>query len=205
MGRIPAVPVERAGVVGRAVYRYLLRRFGAVPEPISVLRWHPRLFWAFLVSEEAYHRAARTLPKSVRELAVYRVATNVGCSWCVDFGTMVQRRRGLDVDRLADIDNYPTSPRFSPDERLALEYADAVSARPMAVTDELVARVVDRFGRDGAVELTHAIALEEQRATFNHALGLVDQGFTSGEACRVPMPRADQAGAPPAGQAGADR
>jgi hypothetical protein len=62
-----------------------------------------------------------------------------------------------------------------------------------------------RFGRDGAVELTHAIALEDQRATFNHALGLVDQGFTSGEACRVPMPRADQAAAPRADQAGAGR
>ena len=190
MSRIPAVPADRAGVVGRAVYRYLRRRFGAVPEPIGVARWHRRLFWAGIVSEVATERAARLLPESVRDLAVYRVATNVGCSWCVDFGTMVQRHKGLDIDRLAEIDRYLTSPLFTADERLALEYADAVSARPMTVTDELVDRLVERFGRDGTVELTHMIALEDQRATFNHALGLVDQGFTSGEACRVPMPGA---------------
>jgi AhpD family alkylhydroperoxidase len=188
MSRIPVVPVDQAGVVGRAVYRYLRRRFGAVPEPIAVTRWHRRLFWANIVTELASERAARLLPANVRDLAVYRVATNVGCSWCVDFGTMAQRHQGLDVDRLAEIDSYRTNPRFSEDERLALEYADATSVRPMTVTDELVARVVERFGRDGALELTHAIALEDQRATFNHALGLVDQGFTSGEACRVPLP-----------------
>jgi len=38
------------------------------------------------------------------------------------------------------------------------------------------------------VELTYAIAVENHRARFNHALGITDQGFTSGEACRVPMP-----------------
>jgi AhpD family alkylhydroperoxidase len=188
MSRIPAVPAERAGVIGRLAYRYARRRFGAVPEPVAVVRWHRRLFWASIVGELAYERAARVLPENVRELAVYRTATNVGCSWCVDFGTMLQRHRGLDIDRLRDIDQYPTSPLFTPDERLALGYADAMCARPMTVTDDQVARLVERFGRDGTLELTYSIAVEDQRATFNHALGLVDQGFTSGEACRLPMP-----------------
>jgi AhpD family alkylhydroperoxidase len=188
MTHIPAVTAGQAGVFGRLVYRYAKRRFGAVPEPFAVMRWHRRLFWATLVAEAAHERAARVLPASVRDLAVYRVATNVGCSWCVDFGTMLQRHQGLDIDRLTDIDRYRRSPLFSGDERMALAYADAMSAQPMAVTDEMVGQLVERFGRDGTVELTHVIALEDQRARFNHALGLTDQGFASGEACRVPMP-----------------
>jgi AhpD family alkylhydroperoxidase len=190
MSRIPTVPAERAGVVGRLVYRYAARRFGAVPEPIAVVRWHRKLFWATLVAEAASEKAATVLPANVRDLAVYRVATKVGCSWCVDFGTMLQRHQGLDIDRLTGIDRYPTNPLFTEDERLALSYADAMTAQPMAVTDELVERLVERFGRAGAIELTHSIALEDQRARFNHALGLTDQGFTSGEACRVPLPGA---------------
>jgi len=190
MTRIPAVPAERAGLVGRLVYWYAKRRFGAVPEPFAVVRWHRRLFWATLVAEMANERAATVLPANVRDLAVYRVATNVGCSWCVDFGTMLQRHQGLDIDRLTGIDRYPTNPLFTEDERLALSYADAMSAQPMTVTDEQVERLVERFGRDGTIELTHSIALEDQRARFNHALGLTDQGFTSGEACRVPLPGA---------------
>jgi AhpD family alkylhydroperoxidase len=190
MSRIPVVPAERAGVIGRLAYRYARHRYGAVPEPLAVVRWHRRMFWATIISELAHERAARALPETLRDLASYRTATNVGCSWCVDFGTMLQRHRGLDIDRLRDIDQHPTSPLFTPDERLVLGYADAMCARPMTVTDDQVAGLVERFGREGTLELTHAIAVEDQRATFNHALGLVDQGFTSGEACRVPMPGA---------------
>jgi AhpD family alkylhydroperoxidase len=186
MSRIPPVPADQAGPLGRLAYAYARRRFGAVPEPFAVTRWHPRLFNASAVAELAFQRAHRVLPESVRDLAVYRVATTVGCSWCVDFGTMLQRHKGLDIDRLRRIDDYPTSPLFTEDERLALRYADAISAQPMTVTDELVAELDARFGHAGLVELTHAIALEQQRARFNHALGIVDQGFTSGEACRVP-------------------
>ena len=63
-----------------------------------------------------------------------RVATVVGCSWCVDFGTMLQRLEGLDVDRLAHIDDYPTSPHYTELERTVLAYADAMTAQPMTVT-----------------------------------------------------------------------
>jgi AhpD family alkylhydroperoxidase len=186
MPRIPAVPESEAGFFARLVYRYARRRFGAMPEPFAVTLHNRQLFWASLVADGVQEWAPRVLPKRVRELAVYRTATVVGCSWCVDFGTMLQRLRGLDIDRLRNIDGYATDPAYSAEERLALAYADAMSAQPMAVTDELVAQVVDRFGRDGALELTHVIALEDQRARFNHALGIADQGFTSGEACRVP-------------------
>ena len=51
-------------------------------------------------------KAIRRLPVALRELVAYRVATRVGCSWCVDFATMVQRHHGLDVERLREIDGY---------------------------------------------------------------------------------------------------
>lgn len=184
MARIPAVPEAQAGALGRLAYRYARRRFGAVPEPIAVIRHHPRLFWASALAESVYEKAATLLPKRLRQLAVYRTATVVGCSWCVDFGTMLQRLDGLDVDRLRQIDEYVTSSLFTGDERLALAYADAMTAQPMTVTDEQVADLEKALGRAGLVELTHAIALENMRGRANHALGITDQGFDA--ACRVP-------------------
>ena len=183
MGRIPAVPESEAGLLGRLAYRAARRRFGAVPEPIAVSRHHPRLFWAGLVAELAYQRASRVLPARLRELVVYRVATVVGCSWCVDFGTMLQRLEGLDVERLAHVDAYATHPVFTDDERRVLAYADAMTALPTTVTDDQVAELEAALGRAGLVELTHAIALENMRARYNHALGITDQGFDA--ACRV--------------------
>ena len=183
MARIPAVEPDRAGPLGRLVYRYARRRFGAVPEPIAVSRHHPGLFWAGLLAEQGWSLAARKLPARVRELAVYRTATVVGCSWCVDFGTMLQRLEGLDVERLRRIDDYATDPLFAADERLAVAYADAMTAQPMTVTDDQVAELERTFGRAGLVELTQVIAVENLRARSNHALGITDQGFDA--ACRV--------------------
>jgi len=183
MGRIPGVPADRAGWLVRLLYRWTERRFGAVPEPFAVVAHHPRLLRAGLLAEAAYGWAARQLPDSLRELAVYRVATVVGCSWCVDFGTMLQRLGGLDVDRLAHIEDYPTSPHYTGLERLALAYADAMTAQPTTVTDGQVAELAAALGPAGLIELTHLIALENMRARFNHALGITDQGFDA--ACAV--------------------
>jgi AhpD family alkylhydroperoxidase len=181
--RIPAVPEQDAGFMGRLAYRYARRRFGAVPEPFLVSRHHRGVFWASALAETAYQRASTVLPTSVRELAVYRTATAVGCQWCVDFGTMLQRLDGLDVDRLTHIEEYATSPLYSRPERLAIAYADAMTAQPPTVTDEQVAELEGEFGRAGLVELTTQIGLENMRARVNHALGITGQGFDA--ACKV--------------------
>ena len=188
MARIPAVAAREAGLLGRLAYRVARRRYGAVPEPLAVVLHHRPVFLAYAGWELGNERSMRRLPASLRELAVYRVAVQVGCSFCVDFGTMLQRHHGLDVERLHEIDAYATSSAFTPAERRALAYADAMTTQPVAATDEMVAELDAELGHDGLVELTYAIAVENHRARFNHALGITDQGFTSGEACRVPVP-----------------
>ena len=183
MPRIPAVPATEAGLFGRLAYRYARRRFGSMPEPLAVLRHHRKVFWAAAVAETAYEKACTQLPRRVRELAVYRTATTVGCSWCIDFGTMLQRLGGLDIERLQHIDEYATNPLFDEQERLALAYSDAMTAQPVTVTDAQVAELEAAFGRAGLVELTVQIGLENMRARTYHALGIVDQGFDA--ACKV--------------------
>lgn len=188
MPRIAGVSSKQAGPLLRLMYRYARRRFGAVPEPFTILAHHRKLLMAGGRHEMAVEKGSTVLPASVRELAVYRVAQQIGCSWCVDFGTMLQRLHGLDIERLKDIDDYATSPAYSRQERLAIAYADAVSGARVTVTDEQVAELEAEFGPAGVVELTYQVALENMRARTNSALGIVDQGFTSGEACRVPVP-----------------
>ncbi|MFF5989494.1 carboxymuconolactone decarboxylase family protein [Prauserella flavalba] len=191
MPRISGVPTRDAGLLVRLSYRFARKRYGAVPEPMTVCAHHRPLLWTYATHEMLAEKASRSLPVTVRELAVYRTAVRLGCSWCVDFGTMLQKHEGLDIDRLKDIDNYATSPRFTHQERLALAYADAMTDSPVSVTDEQVAELEREFGRKGVVELTYQIGLENMRARINSALDITDQGFTSGDACRVPVP-ADQ-------------
>jgi AhpD family alkylhydroperoxidase len=186
--RIPVVPTAQAGPLVKLAYRISRRKFGAVPEPVAVTAHHPGLVMAGAAHELGVERAAKVLPVSLRELVVYATAVKLGCSWCVDFGTMLIKHEGLDVDRLREVRDHATSDRYTEVEKLALAYVDAVTDTPVRVTDGQVAELERRLGRAGVVELTYLIALENHRARFNSALGIVDQGFTSGDACRVPMP-----------------
>jgi AhpD family alkylhydroperoxidase len=191
MPRISGIATKDAGPLLRLMYRFARRRYGAVPEPITVTAHHRKLLMASGRHELAVAKASKSsksLPANVRELAVYRVAQRLGCSWCVDFGTMLQRLAGLDIERLRQIDKYATAPAYTHQERLAIAYADAMTASPVTVTDEQVAELRTEFGEPGVIELTYQIALENLRARFNSALDITDQGFTSGDACAVPVP-----------------
>ncbi|ORA09705.1 transposase [Mycobacterium arosiense ATCC BAA-1401 = DSM 45069] len=184
--RIEPVAPKRAGLLTRAMYRIAKRRYGQVPEPFTVTAHHRGLLIAGALHETMLDRASKSLPVSVRELAVLWTARTVGCSWCVDFGSMLQRLDGLDIERLKEIDNYATAPAFSDDERAAIAYADAMTTDPHTVTDEQVADLRARFGDAGVIELTYQIGVENMRARMNTALGITEQGFSSGDACRVP-------------------
>lgn len=184
--RITPLSPQRAGLLTRAMYRIAKRRYGQVPEPFAVAAHHRKLMVAGAVHETMLDRASTTLPVSVRELAVFWTARRIGCSWCVDFGSMLQRLDGLDIDRLADIERYATSPLFTDDERAAIRYAEAMTTDPHSVTDEQVEDLRSRFGDAGVIELTYQIGVENMRARMNSALGITEQGFSSGEACRVP-------------------
>ncbi|MEU7765515.1 carboxymuconolactone decarboxylase family protein [Nocardia sp. NPDC049190] len=183
--RIAAVTPQQAGPLTKLLYRLAQRRYRAVPEPFAVTANHPKLLAANAVHELMAQKASTTLPAAVREIAVYRVAWTVGCSWCVDFGAMLMRLGELDVERLEHIADYATSPRYSDDERAAIAYADAITATPTTVTDEQVADLERRFGPAGVVELSYQIALENSRSRFNSALGITAQGFST-DSCRVP-------------------
>ena len=184
--RIEPLPPKRAGWLVRAMYRYAKRRFGEVPEPFTIVAHHPRLLVANAMHEGLLQSGSRILPSSVRELAVFWTARTIGCSWCVDFGSMLARLDGLDLDKLKHIDDYATSPLYSDDERSAIAYADAMTRDPHTVTDEQVAELRTRFGDDGVIELTYQIGVENMRARMYSALGVTEQGFSSGDACRVP-------------------
>jgi alkylhydroperoxidase family enzyme len=192
MSRIPALAPRDAGFFVKIGYWIARKRFGEVPEPFAVLANHRKLFVASARHELAVEKAMRAMPAPMIQLAVYRTAWTIGCSWCVDFGAMLQRLDGLDVARLQQIDDFETSGAFSMAERDVIRYVDAMTSTPMTVSDEQVASLVRDYGHEGVLELTFQIAHENQRARMNHALGITDQGFNSGDACRVPWLTDDQ-------------
>ena len=66
---------------------------------------------------------------------------------------------------------------FSEAEKVALEYADAITLSDRDVDDTLFARLQSSYDEDAIVELTAAIAWENASSKFNRALRVESQGL----------------------------
>lgn len=66
---------------------------------------------------------------------------------------------------------------FDPDEKLVLEFTDAITATPARVTPDLRRRLKERFSTPQLVELGAAIAWENYRARSNRVFGFGSEGF----------------------------
>ncbi len=84
---------------------------------------------------------------------------------------------GIPVEKILALGDYPKSPLFSPEEKTALEYADAMTSVGEGVSDDLFARVRSHFSDDAIVELTEIIAWENASARFNRALRIPSMGL----------------------------
>jgi len=69
-------------------------------------------------------------------------------------------------------------------ERLALEYADRVSATPVDVPDAFFARLQGEFSEREIVELTAQIAQENGNAKMSRPLRVESNNF-----CSLPLPK----------------
>jgi len=86
------------------------------------------------------------------------------------------------LEKVAEVLNWRDSSRFSPSERLALEYAERITYTDRHVDDAFFAELRRHFTEAQVVELTAAIAMENFRSKFNPTLGVEAQGF-----CMVPQ------------------
>ncbi len=185
MARISLQPPRT--VLNRLVDWYSRRRFGVLADPAAAMGHNPRVLLSdarFEMSVEKWHRLDPTL-KALAEMAS---AVSIGCSWCVDFGYWISTNRGVDPVKLQDVPRWRDSDVYTDLERKVMAYAEAATATPPTVTDEMVEDLRHDLDDAALVELTMMIAVENLRSRFNSALGLTSQGFK--DRCEIPAPSA---------------
>jgi len=89
----------------------------------------------------------------------------------------VGSRLGVSDEKILALGDYATSPLYTETERVALEYADAITLSDRDVGDDLFARVRRFYDDDAVVELTEVIAWENASSKFNRALRIPSQGL----------------------------
>ena len=174
--RVPQA--EITGVYGAVLTRFSRKVFGEVPDALGVM-WHNRPVLRFSLG--LGRKAARweECDEDLKSYAHMAVASLIGCSFCLDYGYFEAHNRGLDEAKAREVPRWRESDVFTPLERDVLEYAEAMSQTPPTVTDELSARLLEQLGAPALVELTAWVALANQFARTNVALGIEAQGLAA--------------------------
>ncbi|MFW6201191.1 MAG: carboxymuconolactone decarboxylase family protein [Gemmatimonadota bacterium] len=179
--RIPRA--EISGIYGAMVKYFSRKLLGDLAEPLEVY-WHNRPVLRFYLGSGRKADRWNECDENLKSFAHMAVASLVGCAWCLDIGYFMVHDAGLDEAKAREVPRWRESDVFTPLERDVLEYAEAMTYTPPTVTDELSARLLDALGAPALVELTAFIALANQAARTNTALGIEAQGFAA--ACGLP-------------------
>lgn len=180
--RIPKAPIT--GVYGAVMRTYARRKWGEIPDN-GYVYFHNKPVMRAVLGFEGKVQRWKTLDPTLQSYATMATAGVIGCSWCLDFGYFLAHDEGLDLAKVREVPRWHESDVFSPVERRVMEYAEAMTATPPQVTDDMVEQLRRDLGDPAVVELTQLIALENMRSRFNSAAGLSSQGYS--DVCELPL------------------
>ncbi|WP_316519800.1 carboxymuconolactone decarboxylase family protein [Kitasatospora brasiliensis] len=173
----------------------MIKGFGTVFEPVEVV-WHSPAVATANLEFSGKVAGWDVLDEGLKSFAHMAVAALVGCGWCLDIGYFQARNRGLDPAKASQVPNWRASEVFTPLEREVMEYAEAMTATPPAVTDAMYGQLLDELGPAAMVELTAYVAFVNMATRNNIAHGVSSQGFS--DSCAVPLATRASTGASPA-------
>ncbi|MGO4596101.1 carboxymuconolactone decarboxylase family protein [Terrabacter sp. 2RAF25] len=182
--RIPAA--EITGFKGAVVKRFAKKALGQVPSSLGVY-WHNQKVLMGMTAVGGKVQKWDACDEQLKSFAHMAVASQVGCSWCLDFNYFEAHNKHLDLSKAHEIPRWRESDAFSALEREVLAYAEAMTETEPAVTDDMVASLRSQLGDAALVELTAVIAFANFTTRANVALGIESDGFAT--ACGLkPLP-----------------
>ena len=174
--RIPAA--EITGMKGALIKRFAKKALGQVPSSLGVY-WHNQRVLMSMASVGSKVQKWDECDEQLKSFAHMAVASQVGCSWCLDFNYFEAHNKNLDMDKAREVPRWRESEIFSSLERDVLEYAEAMTVTPPTVSDEMVAALRDQLGDAALVELTGVVAFANFTTRPNIALGIESDGFAA--------------------------
>jgi len=165
------------------IFRSQKKKYGAVLK--SGLFWArvPRLFAAVSILFGTLERKSSPIRPQLRSLVLVRVSQINWCPYCVDINSAKLAERDGSMDKISQLENWQESDLFDEQEKVTLEYADAVTYTDQQVSEDLMSRLGQHFDEDTIIELTGLIAFQNLSSKFNAALNIPAQGF-----CKVSIP-----------------
>lgn len=125
---------------------------------VDYTRHEPAAFRALLSASQQVHEGV--LGHELAELVFLRVSQLNGCAYCIDMHATALRKAGIEPRKLDTLAGWRESRFFDPRERLALAWAEALTALPSgAPPQDAYDALSAHFDEHGISALTMAIAL----------------------------------------------
>jgi alkylhydroperoxidase family enzyme len=174
--RIPTT--EISGLYGSVVKFAARKMMGRVPDSIGVL-WHNQAVMKDSMGIGRKIEHWHELKPDLASYAAMATAATIGCSFCLDFNYFMAHNNGLDETKVREVPRWRESSLFTPLERQVMEYAEAASQTPPAVSDEQSAVLLRELGPAALVELAARVAFMNMTARMNVALGIHSEEFAA--------------------------
>lgn len=98
------------------------------------------------------------IDKQLLELIKLRASQINGCAFCVQYHILQAERLGVSADKLNLVVVWRETPQFSPRERAALAWAEALTHLSGGVSDEVYEQARAEFSDEELTYLTSAVA-----------------------------------------------
>jgi len=165
----------------RLFFRKQKRTYGKILEPGMLWARSPWVFASLALLYGALNRRASPLDPALRSFVTVRISQINHCAFCVDVNGATLEKQGVSAAKIQALHQWQESALFTPTERAALHYAEAVTYTDGEITGDIRGGLQAHFNEDEIAELTGLIAFQNMSSKFNAALDVPPQGF-----CHVP-------------------
>lgn len=159
-GALPLAPIERPDSwFVRLLYLMTRRRYGQVPTAFRVV-YARAPFVAFIslaivIAMDSFLR----LDRGLRFLIPLSVASRNGCTFCQDLQLAEALRARIGRERFRDLLSYETSSAYSPREKAALRYVEALHTS-LHIPDAVWSALREHFSERERIEIVWLCAVE---------------------------------------------
>jgi alkylhydroperoxidase family enzyme len=129
------------------------------------------------LSDAAYNKSI--LPTRVREAARMRIAQLNECKVCLNFrADSVKEEAATDEDFYAHVASFHDDSRYSPREKMAIDYAERFVVAHTAIDDAFFEQLHEHFTDEEILDLTICIAAFVALGRTLNVLGIEDTSLT---------------------------
>lgn len=175
--RVEPKPISAYPWYLRPFFRSQQRKYGRVLDAALLWARSPRLFLGVAILYGLIDSRRSPIEPALRSLVTVRVSQINWCAFCVDLNSATLLKRGASVAKVEALDHWRESALFDERERLALDYAEAMTHSDRRVDEGVFDRLKKCFDDDAVIELTALIAFQNMSSKFNCALAVPPQGF----------------------------